>query len=117
MTTSAAPADAFYREVLEHGTVWTIRDTDGYAAPETPAGRVTPFWSLRSRAERVIAGVPAYAGFYVVPIPLDAWRTRWLSGLERNGLRAALNWSGEGTSCLVLDPADVERNLATRAAS
>lgn len=117
MSTSAAHADAFYREVLEHGVVWTIRDADGYLAPETPEGRATPFWSLRSRAERVVASVPAYAGFGVVAIPLDAWRSRWLPGMRRNELRVGLNWCGPAVTGLSLDPTDVDRGLAKRGGS
>jgi hypothetical protein len=29
-----------------------------------------PFWSTKSRAERVIANVAAYAGFELVEVPL-----------------------------------------------
>ena len=39
MSASAAQADAFYREALEHQLVWGIRDADGFPAPETPQGR------------------------------------------------------------------------------
>jgi hypothetical protein len=61
MSTSAAQADAFYCEALEHQLVWGIKDENGFPAPETPAGRAMPFWSLRSRAERIVGSVPAYA--------------------------------------------------------
>jgi hypothetical protein len=65
--TAAAQADALYSEVLESGTVWTLRDAGGFPAPMNGDGqRSMPFWSLRSRVERVIAAVPAYASFEVV---------------------------------------------------
>lgn len=53
-----------------------------------------PFWSLASRAERVIASVPAYRGFEVISLPLDRWREAWLPGLDRDGILVGLNWSG-----------------------
>ena len=83
---SAAQATAFYEEALREGSVWTIRDSAGYPAPlNHDGGRAQPFWSLRSRAERILRQVPAYAGFVVEEIPLDPFRQRWLIGLERDG--------------------------------
>ena len=114
MTTSAAQADAFYREVLEHRVVWSIRDNDGFPAPQTSDGRAMPFWSLRSRAERIVNTVPAYQGFDVEAIPLDEWRSRWLPGLQRDGLRAGLNWSRPRATGYDLPAGDVERNLQAR---
>ena len=114
MTQSAAHADAFYAESLAHRTVWAIRDSGGLPAPEGSAGRSMPFWSLKSRAERVVASVPAYVGFEVLPIPLHEWRSRWLPGLERDGIRAGLNWSGSDATGFDVEAEAVERNLAAR---
>jgi hypothetical protein len=69
MSISAAQADAFYKEVLEHGEVWTIRDAGGFPAPEADGVRAMLFWSLASRAQRVIDAVSAYAGFDAVALP------------------------------------------------
>lgn len=114
MSFSAAQVEAFYDEALSQGTVWTIRDAAGIPAPETPEGRAMPFWSQRTRALKVIETVPAYASFETQEIPLAEWRERWLPGLERDGLRAGLNWSGERATGFDLAPGDVERNLAAR---
>ena len=114
MSVSAAQADAFYREVVEHSTVWGVHDADGFPAPETSEGRAMPFWSLRSRAEGIVAKVPAYAGFEVVGLPLDEWRARWLPGLQRDGIRVGLNWSGDRATGFDLSAEDVERNLLAR---
>jgi hypothetical protein len=85
---SAAHADAFYSESSDAGEVWTVRDDGGFLAPETADGvRAMPFWSKRSRAERVVSAAPAYAGFKVVAVPLDVFRQRWLPGLARDGPR------------------------------
>ena len=111
MSVSAAQADAFYREVVVHSMVWAVRDADGFPAPEGPQGRAMPFWSLRSRAEGIVATVPSYEGLEVVGLPLDEWRTRWLPGLQRDGLRAGLNWSGERATGLDVPAEDDERNL------
>jgi hypothetical protein len=117
VSVSAAQADAFYGEAIEHSTVWAVRDADGFPAPETPEGRAMPFWSLRNRAEGIVAKVPAYGGFEVVELPLDEWRSRWLPGLQRDGIRVGLNWSGDAATGYDPLPDEVEANLAARDAS
>ena len=62
MSASAAHADAFYAEVLRDGQVWAIRDADGFPAPETDR-RAMPFWSSRSRAEKITEHVDAFRGW------------------------------------------------------
>lgn len=114
MSVSAPQADSFYKEVLEHSAVWGVRDADGFPAPDTAEGRAMPFWSLRSRAEGIVAKVPAYQDFEVVELPLDEWRSRWLPGLQRDGVRVGLNWSGATATGFDLPAVEVERHLAAR---
>jgi Protein of unknown function (DUF2750) len=66
-----------------------------------------PFWSKRSRAEKVVAGVPAYAGFDVVEVTVEEWRERWLPGLEADGLLVGINWSGPHATGYDITPAEV----------
>lgn len=118
MTTSAAQADSFYSEALRHGSVWGVQDAGGFPAPVNGDGvRAMPFWSTKSRAERVIANVAAYSGFQTVELPLDTWRRDWLPGLERDGLLVGLNWSGDRAQGYDLPPTDVLRNLRAREAA
>jgi hypothetical protein len=114
MSTSAAQAAAFYDEALTHQAVWTIRDSSGFPAPEGSEGRAMPFWSLESRAEHVLKSIPAYDGFEIVSIPLHEWRSRWLPGLRRDGVRAGLNWSGQNATGYDVEADAVEGNLAAR---
>ncbi|MFC8192224.1 DUF2750 domain-containing protein [Cellulomonas sp. NPDC057328] len=113
MSTSAAQAAAFYEEALRERSVWTIRDGAGYPAPLNADGeRAQPFWSLRSRAERIVAQLPAYAGFVVEEVPLNRFRERWLCGLGSDGIRVGLNWSGARATGYDAAAADVERRFA-----
>lgn len=115
MSVSAAHADAFYKEALSGEAVWTLRDDNGFPAPENPDGRrAMPFWSIESRAANVMSNVEAYSDFAVVRIPLVEWRSRWLPGLERDGLLVGLNWSGTRATGYDLAPGDVEANLTAR---
>jgi hypothetical protein len=115
VTVSAAQAAAFYREAVDGGEVWAVRDQEGYPAPKNPAGqRAMPFWSKESRAARVVAQVPAYRGFDVVRIPLDEWRDEWLPNLARDGLLVGLNWSGPRATGYDMEPSRVEAALPAR---
>jgi len=113
MSVSAAQAAAFYKEILKNSQVWTIRDTGGIPAPLNGDGdRSMPFWSLRNRAEKVIANVPAYADFEPAAIPLNIWRTRWIDGLERDGILIGLNWTAARATGYDFRPAEVRERLA-----
>jgi hypothetical protein len=115
MSVAAAQAEAFYTETLTLRAVWGVEDAGGIPAPKTPDGyRAMPFWSKRSRAERITKNVPAYAGMEPFEITLDEWRESWLPGLEQDGLRVGLNWSGQGAVGYDLPVANVLRNLAAR---
>ena len=118
MSVAAAQAEAFYREFLADDVVFTVRDEGGYPAPLNGNGqRAQPFWSKRSRAQRIVDTVPDYAVFEVVEIDGKRWCERWLPGLEKDGIHVGLNWSGERATGYDLPPADVLRNLAARSPS
>lgn len=113
MGTSAPQTAAFYDEAVREGSVWAIRDEGGVPAPLSPDGhRTMPFWSLRSRAERVIANVPAYSGFEPLEVSLDDFRSVWLPDLSNSGLRVGPNWSGQAATGYDLEPGWVEQRLA-----
>lgn len=115
MTTSGAHATAFFEEIVREQAVWSIRDAHGFPAPLGNDGlRSMPFWSLSSRAERIIATVEDYAGFEKVMIPLHDWRSKWLPGLEHEGLRVGLNWSGSRATGYDVEPSAALASLITR---
>jgi Protein of unknown function (DUF2750) len=114
VTTTVAQAAAFYREVAEHGSLWTIRDAGGFPQPRNGDGvRVQPFWSLRSRAELVVATVPAYAQFEIVELAWDVFEARWVPGLKRDGVLVGVNWSGSRATGYDVSPEDVVKNVET----
>lgn len=112
MSTASLHAAAFYREVSETGSVWTIRDNAGFPAPLNSDGkRAQPFWSSSSRAERVVNGVAAYSGFSVVEISWETFRDRWIPGLTRDGILVGVNWSGSRATGYDIEPHLVLRNV------
>jgi Protein of unknown function (DUF2750) len=108
MSLSAAHRAAFRREAPGAERVFSIRDEDGFPAPQDADGtRALPFWSKASRAERVITLVGAYRGFDVVEVGLDDWLERWLPALQRDGLLVGINWAGAHATGYDLAPAGV----------
>lgn len=113
MTTSAAQAAAFYDEAHAGGAVWTVRDEGGIPAPMNGDGvRAMPFWSKRSRAERVISSVRDYAGFEPVEVPLSEFLERWAPGLAKDGVLVGLNWSGARAQGYDVAPDEVAARFA-----
>jgi hypothetical protein len=117
LSISAAHAAAFYTEVAEQGAVWTVRDRDGYPAPANADGKpAQPFWSSRTRAERITSTVPAYAHFEVVEISWEAFRSRWVPGLDRDGM-VGVNWSGLRATGYDVSASEVLRSVESLASA
>jgi hypothetical protein len=112
VSVSAIHADAFYRDVVSGRLVWTLRDDNGYPAAQGDGGRAMPFWSSLSRVEKVIANVAEYRSFFPAEIELSAFLERWLPGLERDGLKVGLNWSGDRAVGYDVEPGEVASHLA-----
>lgn len=108
MSVSAAQMDAFFREIAESGSVWTIEDDAGIPSPLNSDGvRAMPFWSKESRARKIITASPNYANFEAREILLSEWTARWLPGLRDDGLLAGLNWTGPSATGFDLHPSDL----------
>jgi hypothetical protein len=106
VSNASSQAWAFYREVAAKRIVWTIRDASGYPVSVTSCGhRAQPFWSSRSRVERIIRSVPAYAGFEPREIAWDEFCRKWAPGMTAHGLLVGVNWSGEQATGYNLPPA------------
>jgi hypothetical protein len=117
VSVAATMVDAFYREVLDAGEVWMVRDDAGYPAPLGRDGvRRMPFWSTRGRAQRVIDQVPAYGGMWPAAVSYEHWRTKWLAELDKDGLLVGLNWSGKAAVGYDLSVQDLLRNFEARSA-
>lgn len=112
MSQYGAQADAFFREVVRHRVVWTLRDDGGFPAPRNQDGqRAMPFWSSKARVERLIRGAAQFHGFVADCVPLEEWRERWLVGLERDRLLVGLNWTGQRGTGFDVEPSSVRARL------
>jgi hypothetical protein len=115
MSISATQSAAFFSEIALQGCVWAIRDSAGFPTSTNASGETTmPFWSLESRANKIVDSVPAYSGFVPEKLKLDVFESRWLPGLERDGLLVGINWSGDSATGYDMKPADVAARLAIK---
>jgi hypothetical protein len=110
---AAAQAYAFYNEVAQHRIVWAIRDAEGYPAPKghISGQRAMPFWSLKSRAEKIISSVQAYRDFQPDAISWEAFRNHWIPGMTKDELLVGVNWSGSKAKGYDLTPGDLLNNI------
>lgn len=112
MSQAASQAWAFYREVARERVLWTLRDEGGFPAPESSEGiRAWPFWSSRSRVERIIKNVPAYSGFEPVNFSWETFRDEIAPDLERDKLHVGVNWSGKRAVGYDIEPASVVQSV------
>jgi hypothetical protein len=113
MSTAAIHAAAFIKELINNKSVWTVRDEVGFPAPKNPSGeRAQPFWSSLSRVQLIIKNVPAYSKFTPYEINLDDFMTKWLPGLNKDGIKVGVNWSGQRATGYDLSPEDVIKRVS-----
>jgi hypothetical protein len=97
MSVAAAQASAFYREVAEHGVLWTMQSSEGIPLVKNGAGQdVIGFWSLKSRVQKVIDTVPKYSNDVPVEISWDDFVKGMGADMRKKGVLVGVNWSGKG---------------------
>jgi hypothetical protein len=112
MTQASSQASAFYREVAQKRETWTLRDAGGFpTSPGSSGKRAMPFWSSRSRVEKIIETVRAYHGFTPHCLTWQQFCDSWLPGLEKDGLLVGVNWSGDRALGYDVEPAELRANV------
>ena len=112
MSQSASQASLFYQDVAKTNKVWSIRDESGIPAPLGVNGkRSMPFWSSKSRIEKIIATIDDYKNFDIFEIDLDDFKNKWLVGLDKDGLLVGVNWSGKRATGYDVEPLQVLQNI------
>ena len=72
LSQAAAHWNAFIKEIINHRKIWTIRDAGGIPTSTNIDGETSmPFWSLKSRVEKIFENVPDYKGFQQYEIGFD----------------------------------------------
>lgn len=112
MSVSAAQTAAFFHEIVANKQVWTLRDDKGVPTSTNSGITSMPFWSRESRARKVAGAVAAYRGFQPHPLSLEEFTSRWLPGMEKDGVHVGINWSGKSATGFDLAPREVRKRIA-----
>jgi hypothetical protein len=104
--------ERFVARVKQTGEVWGLQSAAGWA--QCPSndheGRdVLVFWSDRAYAARHV--VEDWSAYVPATIPLEAFLTRWLPGMEGDRVLVGPNWDAHLCG-LELEPRDVGQKFA-----
>ncbi|ROZ61477.1 DUF2750 domain-containing protein [Ramlibacter sp. WS9] len=114
MSASALHATAFYTEVAAKQLVFTLLEEDSFPVLRIDGSDVVPFWSSRSRVERVRAEHSKYANHVIEEISLPDFLAKTLALLEEERIRVGVNWSGPRLTGYDVSVSDVRSNVAHR---
>ena len=111
MSQAASQWAAFARDVAAHKRLWTIKDDSGFPTVTSRGQTAHPFWSSRSRVEKVIRTVPAYSAFQPHELSWEEFRDRWVPGMTKDGLFVGVNWSGSRVVGYDVSAMDVKKRV------
>jgi hypothetical protein len=94
MSVAAAQYAKFREQVAADGKVYTFTEDGEYLVYPVHGREVIPFWSSRSRLEKIQERVPKYQRYDFREMPLPEF-LRWLPELGEQNIHIGVNWSGE----------------------
>jgi hypothetical protein len=111
MSLSAAHATKFYEQVVADGKVFTLTEDEAFLVYPVHGREVVPFWSSRSRLERVQQSHPKYRNYTVSEMTLDEFLDRTLAKLEEENVSVGVNWSGSRLTGYDLTASELRNNI------
>ena len=111
MSAAGRQARIFYEQVAKEGHAFTFLVDDNFLVFRIRDYDVIPFWSSRSRLERIQKSHPKYATYALSEIPLNRFLDTTLALLERDSVNVGVNWSGQHLTGYDLPVADLRRNV------
>ncbi len=94
MSISAAQYSKFCSEVAQKRCVFTFTEQGGLLIYPVQGQEVLPFWSSRSRLEKIQASHPKYQRYQIAEYSWPEFESR-LHQMEGDGIHAGVNWSGQ----------------------
>ena len=111
MSTAAIHTSKFYEQAVSDGKVFTFDDGDGYLVFPMDGAEVVPFWSSRTRLEKIKKDHPKHSRREITEETLTVFMTDTLPFLEKEGIRVGVNWSGQRLTGFNVTVADPRKNL------
>jgi hypothetical protein len=94
MSVAAAQASKFYEQVVVDGKVFTFMDDDSFLVFRKNDKEVIPFWSSRTRLEKIAKMHPKYSSSVIFEFSLAEFMNKTLLQLEEENICIGVNWSG-----------------------
>jgi hypothetical protein len=94
MTVAAAQASKFYEQVALEGKVFTFMEDESFLVFPMKGTEVVPFWSSRTRLDKIQKMHPKYKAYVVSELSLLEFLTKTLQQLEEENINVGVNWSG-----------------------
>ncbi len=111
MSIAAAQASKFYEQVVNDGFVYTFLDQGGYLVYPVSGIKVVPFWSSRSRLEKIQSLLPKYSKFKIDKESFKTFYSKTLPELESDQIHFGVNWSGERLKGYNISAEDLRKNI------
>ena len=105
MSIAAAQSSQFVPQARASQSVFTFTEAGNYIVFRVRDFETIPFWSSRSRLERVRKLHPKYQNYAQEELSLDHFLA-WLPRLEVDKIQIGVNWSGKhltGYNCPAAD--------------
>jgi hypothetical protein len=113
MTTAALQYAKFRTDVAAHARVYTFL-ADGELLVFPIDGReVVPFWSSRSRLDRIVATHAKYGKYAPTQLSLAEF-DEWLVQLDAEGILVGVNWAGPRLTGYNVSVVELRAALAAR---
>jgi len=87
-------------------------DDGGFLVFPIHGKEVVPFWSSRSRLEKVATEHPKYATYQPEQLPLEEFLQKTLALFEEENIQVGVNWAGARLSGYDISPQDMKINIA-----
>lgn len=110
MTAAASQYAKFREEVARKGRVFTFLDEGHYLTFPMGGHEVIPFWSSRTRMEKIQKQQPGYRKFTIREIELAEFLS-WLQKPEKDGIRIGPNWSGTRLTGYDVEAGDLGKGI------
>lgn len=110
MSISAAQYSKFCSEVAQKQCVFTFTEQGGLLIYPVQGQEVLPFWSSRSRLEKIQASHPKYQRYQISVYSWPEFESR-LRQMEGDGIHAGVNWSGRRLTGYNVAAADLRAAL------
>lgn len=94
MSVAAASYAKFCSEVVATRRAYTFTENGELLIYPVAGAEVVPFWSSRSRLERIVSMLPKYAKYEITELT-DREFNDWLGQLDSESILVGANWAGQ----------------------